>query len=337
MIEVKGLTKIFQSFKRREGLKGAFFDLFQREYRETAAVSDISFHISSGELVGYIGANGAGKSTTIKMLTGILVPTSGHVEVAGYVPYKERREYTRNIGVVFGQRSQLWWDIGVIESFRLLQKVYQVEEKVFEERLDNFKEMLQMKDFLHTPVRNLSLGQRMRADLVAALLHNPKVVFLDEPTIGLDVEGRVKIREFLSYVNETGDTTVILTTHNLDEIEKLCNRVIIIDKGKLLYDGPLSELKETFSYGRRVVFVFDEEKEVEELEKLFCNGKVIWKKLEPLHYEASFDKKVISSADIISKVIPEVRVRDISIEEPAIEDIVRKIYREGKVNPAEKL
>jgi len=336
MISVNNLTKIFRSFKRREGVKGAFLDLFNREYREISAVSDVSFQISSGELVGYIGANGAGKSTTIKMLTGILVPTSGHVEVAGYVPYKDRMKYTRNIGVVFGQRTQLWWDIAVIESFRLLKKVYQVEDRVFEERLGRFREMLDMDGFLNTPVRNLSLGQRMRADLVAALLHNPRVVFLDEPTIGLDVEGRVKIREFLFQVNEKSDTTIILTTHNLDEIEKLCKRVIIIDKGKLLYDGLLTELKETFSYGRRVIFILDEDRDMEDLKNLCCNGKVQWKKTEPLHYEASFNSKEISSADIIAAVMPKFRVMDISIEEPAIEDVVRKIYRDGKVESPER-
>ena len=331
IIKVENITKTFRNFKRREGVKGAFLDLFQREYKEVNAVSNISFNISQGELVGYIGANGAGKSTTIKMLTGILLPTSGIARVAGFIPYKERTDYTRHIGVVFGQRTQLWWDIAVIESFRLLQKVYQVEKKSFDESLNNFIEMLDMKEFINTPLRKLSLGQRMRCDLVAALLHNPKVIFLDEPTIGLDVEGRVKIRKFLSHMNEKSDTTIILTTHNLDEIEKLCKRVIIIDKGSILYDGLLTELKEHFSFGRRVIFILDEDTTIEELERITCNNNVIWKKLEPLRYEGLFNSKELSSANIISKIIPEYRVRDISIEEPAIEDIVRKIYRDGIV------
>ncbi|HPZ08359.1 MAG TPA: ATP-binding cassette domain-containing protein [Candidatus Eremiobacteraeota bacterium] len=332
MIKVEKLIKTFHNYKRREGIKGAFFDLFQREYKEVCAVCGVSFQISAGELVGYIGANGAGKSTTIKMLTGILIPTSGLVCVAGYVPYKQRIEYTKNIGVVFGQRTQLWWDIAVIESFRLLRKVYEVDKKIFEERLNNFNEMLDLKDLLYIPLRKLSLGQRMRCDLVASLLHNPKVLFLDEPTIGLDVEGRVKIREFLAHINKTEETTIILTTHNLDEIEKLCKRVIIIDKGRILYDGLLSQLKESFSCGKRVIFVFDEEKTREELNNLGFNGQVGWKKLEPLRYEASFDRKILSAAEIISKVMAELYVKDMSIEETAIEDVVRKIYREGNVN-----
>lgn len=335
IINVENLTKTFRNFKRREGLKGAFLDLFQRDYKKVNAVSDVSFNIFQGELVGYIGANGAGKSTTIKMLTGILLPSSGVARVAGFIPYKERTEYTRHIGVVFGQRTQLWWDIAVIESFRLLRKVYQVEKKPFEERLNNFIEMLNMKDFLYTPLRKLSLGQRMRCDLVAALLHNPRVIFLDEPTIGLDVEGRVKIRKFLSHINEKRKTTIILTTHNLDEIEKLCKRVIIIDKGKILYDGLLTDLKEHFSYGKRVIFILDEDRSIEDLERISCNGNVKWKKLEPLRYEASFNSKELSSANIISNVIPEFLVRDISIEEPAIEDIVRKIYRDGSIEKPE--
>jgi len=332
MIEVKNLRKTFLNYKRREGLYGAYLDLFKREYREVSAVSGVTFNISDGELVGYIGANGAGKSTTIKMLTGILIPTSGVVRVAGYIPSRDRTEYTKNIGVVFGQRTQLWWDIAVIESFRLLRKVYEVEKKTFDERLEKFKEILDLKDFIHLPLRKLSLGQRMRCDLVASLLHNPKVLFLDEPTIGLDVEGRVKIREFLSHINKTEKTTVILTTHNLDEIEKLCKRVMIIDKGKLLYDGLLSDLKESFSCGKRVVFAFDEEKSSQELAGFGFNGTVNWKKLEPLRYEASFDRKTMSATEIISKVLNNTHVSDIAIEETAIEDIVRKIYREGKVS-----
>jgi len=329
MIELKDLTKKFYTFKRREGLIGAFKDLFAKENKAVSAVSDVSFNISKGELVGYIGANGAGKSTTIKMLTGILIPTSGLVRVAGYIPYEQRREYTKNIGVVFGQRSQLWWDIAVIESFKLLKRVYGVEEKVFQERLAYFKEILDLEHFLYTPLRKLSLGQRMRCDLAASLLHNPPVLFLDEPTIGLDVEGRVKIREFLADINKTYGNTIILTTHNLDEIEKLCQRVIIIDKGTLLYDGLLSDLKEGFSCGKSIIFILDDEVDISEFEKL--NHGVTWKKLEHLKFEASFEKKNTSTMEIIGQVIANFQVRDISIQETAIEDIVRKIYREGRV------
>lgn len=242
IITVKGLTKEFKIFKRREGVVGAFKDLFYRDYRTLRAVDGIDFTVQKGEMVGYIGANGAGKSTTIKMLTGILVPTSGEIMVNGYCPHKEREKYTRGIGVVFGQRVQLWWDIAVIESLRLLRRIYDVSMQDFQDRLEQFDEILDLKDFLHLPVRKLSLGQRMRCELAAALLHNPSILFLDEPTIGLDVLAKAKIRDFLKEINEKNQTTIVLTTHDLGDIEALCPRVAIIDKGKMLYDGTVDNL-----------------------------------------------------------------------------------------------
>lgn len=242
LIEARGLTKEFKIFRRREGVAGAFRDLFWREYKSLKAVDGIDFLVNRGEMVGYIGANGAGKSTTIKMLTGILVPTSGTVAVDGYIPYKDREVYTRKIGVVFGQRSQLWWDIAVIESFKLLRRIYDVSSDDFTRRLKMFDDILELNSFLHLPVRKLSLGQRMRCDLAAALLHNPAILFLDEPTIGLDVLAKAKIREFLKEINSEYQTTVILTTHDLGDIEALCPRVAIIDKGTMLYDGSVENL-----------------------------------------------------------------------------------------------
>lgn len=242
LIEARGLTKEFKIFRRREGVKGAFRDLFVRNYKTLRAVDDIDFLVNEGEMVGYIGANGAGKSTTIKMLTGILVPSAGEVFVDGYIPYKDREIYTRRIGVVFGQRTQLWWDIAVIESFKLLRRIYGVSKQDFEKRLKMFDDILELKNFLHLPVRKLSLGQRMRCDLTAALLHNPAILFLDEPTIGLDVLAKAKIREFLKEINEEYKTTVILTTHDMGDIEALCPRVAIIDKGKMLFDGSVEVL-----------------------------------------------------------------------------------------------
>lgn len=242
LIEARGLTKEFRIFRRREGVVGAFRDLFFRDYKTLKAVDGIDFTVDKGEMVGYIGANGAGKSTTIKMLTGILVPSSGSVVVNGYVPYKEREDYTLGIGVVFGQRSQLWWDIAVIESFKLLRRIYNVSKEDFDKRLKVFDELLEINRFLHLPVRKLSLGQRMRCDLVAALLHNPAILFLDEPTIGLDVLAKAKIREFLKEINKEYKTTIILTTHDLGDIEALCSRVAIIDKGKMLFDGFVEDL-----------------------------------------------------------------------------------------------
>lgn len=242
LIEARGLTKEFRIFRRREGVAGAFRDLFFREYKTLKAVDGIDFTVEKGEMVGYIGANGAGKSTTIKMLTGILVPSSGSVVVNGYVPYEEREDYTLGIGVVFGQRSQLWWDIAVIESFKLLRRIYNVSKEDFDKRLKEFDDLLEINSFLHLPVRKLSLGQRMRCDLVAALLHNPAILFLDEPTIGLDVLAKARIREFLKEINNVYKTTIILTTHDLGDIEALCSRVAIIDKGKMLFDGFVDDL-----------------------------------------------------------------------------------------------
>ncbi len=242
LIEARGLTKEFKIFRRREGVTGAFRDLFQRDYEILRAVDGIDFKVEEGEMVGYIGANGAGKSTTIKMLTGILVPTAGTVVVNGYVPYKDREVYTRGIGVVFGQRSQLWWDIAVIESFKLLRRIYNVSKEEFDRRLQKFDDILELSSLLHLPVRKLSLGQRMRCDLAAALLHNPAIVFLDEPTIGLDVLAKARIRDFLKEINNVYKTTIILTTHDLGDIEALCPRVAIIDHGKMLYDGSVENL-----------------------------------------------------------------------------------------------
>lgn len=243
IIRAENLTKEFKLFRRREGLKGAFKDLFHRDYQILKAVDHINLRVQQGEIIGYIGANGAGKSTTIKMLTGILVPTSGDLYVNGFCPFKEREKYTFQIGVVFGQRSQLWWDIAVIESFRLLHKIYHVPEAEFKKRLDYFQEILDLRDLLHLPVRKLSLGQRMRCELAAALLHNPPVLFLDEPTIGLDVLAKARIRDFLREINQNHKTTIMLTTHDLGDIEALCSRVVILDKGQILFDGTLAELR----------------------------------------------------------------------------------------------
>jgi ABC-2 type transport system ATP-binding protein len=257
-IDVHQLRKQFKVQKNREGLKGALQDLFKREHTELIAVKDISFQIPQGEICGYIGENGAGKSTTIKMLTGILVPTSGKLVVNGYIPYKEREKFVQGIGVVFGQRSQLWWDIAVIESFQLLRKVYRVSVVDYRRRLDELVETLELQELLNRPVRKLSLGQRMRCELVAALLHNPSILFLDEPTIGLDIVVKMEIREFLKRLNREQGTTILLTTHDLPDIEALCSRVIMLDDGRIIYDGGLEELKSRWGKGRQVQFQFND-------------------------------------------------------------------------------
>jgi ABC-2 type transport system ATP-binding protein len=259
LIQVANLRKEFRVAKHHRGAWGAVKNLFTTEYRVVRAVDDVSFQVEAGELVGYLGPNGAGKSTTIKMLTGILVPSSGEVNIGGHVPWKDRVEYVRGIGVVFGQRTNLWWDLPVIESLDLLRHVYRIPEDRYEQNLAEFRELLGLDEFLHTPVRSLSLGQRMRADLAGALLHDPHIIFLDEPTIGLDVVAKERIRQFVKAINRERGVTVILTTHDLGDVEKLCERVMMIDRGKLLFDGAPGELVLRFGGERELVVDFAED------------------------------------------------------------------------------
>jgi ABC-2 type transport system ATP-binding protein len=327
-IEVSDLRKQFKVQKNREGVAGALKDLFKREHTEVTAVKDISFQIPKGEICGYIGENGAGKSTTIKMLTGILVPTSGHLKVNGYIPHKEREEFVRGIGVVFGQRSQLWWDIGVIESFRLLRKVYRVSESDFKTRLDELVETLQLQELLNRPVRKLSLGQRMRCELVAALLHQPSILFLDEPTIGLDIVVKTEIREFLKKINREHGTTILLTTHDLQDIEALCSRVIMLDDGRIIYDGGLDELKDRWGKGREVQFQFTESFTLDELSVLTDGLAVRWSKENELTAKVWIPKD-LNVSEVLSRVVGTKDISDIKIFETNTDEIVREIYQSG--------
>lgn len=327
-IDVQDLRKTFQVQKNRDGLKGALLDLFKREYNEVMAVKDISFTIPQGEICGYIGENGAGKSTTIKMLTGILVPTAGDIHVNGFIPHKEREKFVRGIGVVFGQRSQLWWDIGVIESFRLLRKVYRVPEKEFKQRLDELVERLSLQELLNRPVRKLSLGQRMRCELVASLLHRPSVLFLDEPTIGLDIVVKTEIREFLKQLNAEHGTTILLTTHDLQDIEALCTRVIMLDDGRIIYDGGLDTLKSTWGKGREVRFQFAKPMRAGDVEALTSGLDVGWTMESP--YEAGVLVPFATNvSDVIGRVVGGASISDLSIIETNTDDIVREIYKAG--------
>ncbi|BCG59392.1 ABC transporter ATP-binding protein [Paenibacillus sp. URB8-2] len=334
-IDVHDLRKTFKVQKNRGGLKGAFVDLFKREYNEVTAVKDISFQIPEGEICGYIGENGAGKSTTIKMLTGILVPTSGRLTVGGYVPYEEREKFVRNIGVVFGQRSQLWWDIGVIESFELLRKVYRVEETDYKKRLDELVERLELQELLNRPVRKLSLGQRMRCELVAALLHNPSIVFLDEPTIGLDIVVKSEIRSFLKDMNREHGTTILLTTHDLQDIEALCSRVIMLDDGSIIYDGGLDELKQRWGTGREVVFQFGTATKLNRLELLTEGMPVKWTAENNLGATVWIPLEM-NVSDVLGRVVGQADITDIKIIETNTDDIVRSIYQSGSANKAEE-
>ncbi len=325
LISVHELSKHFRTFRRREGMWGGIVNLVRREYQTAKAVDQISFDIEPGEMVGYIGPNGAGKSTTIKMLTGILVPSSGAIISNGFVPWQQRISYVKTIGVVFGQRTQLWWDIAVIESFKLLRRIYDVSQHDFDERMDTFNQILGISDYLHTPVRKLSLGERMRCDLAAALLHNPPILFLDEPTIGLDVVAKDHIRQFLRAINEKYRTTVLLTTHDLDDIEELCRRIMIIDHGQLLYDGPLAQLKQKLLRTKQIKFALRDKEQVAILAGMEQDGLNI-EIVDGLTFRIRFDRTQISTADLMRKILSSVEVRDLLIEDEPIEEIIKRIY-----------
>lgn len=325
VVEVENLVKDFRTFDRREGVWGAVQDLYSRQYRNFRAVDNVSFSIRQGEMVGYIGPNGAGKSTSIKMLTGILVPSSGRIVANGFSPWRERTRYARTIGVVFGQRTQLWWDIGVIESFRLLQKIYEIPQAEYDRRLAKFDEVLELKRYLHTPVRKLSLGERMRCDVAAALLHNPPLLFLDEPTIGLDIVAKESIRTFLKEVNRENGTTMLLTTHDLSDIEELCHRLMIIDHGKVLYDGGLPELKRML-WEESALKVDLRDRDQAALLAAFSMQGVRVERVDELSYRLRFRREEVPPAELIRRVVNEVRVLDLTMEEQPIEEVVRRIY-----------
>jgi ABC-2 type transport system ATP-binding protein len=332
MIQVEQLTKEFVSTKKYPGFKGAIKGLFTTEKIRKTAVDNISFHISKGEMVGYIGSNGAGKSTSIKMMTGIVTPTSGRCVVNGIIPYENREENASNIGVVFGQRTQLWWDLPLSETFTVLKEIYNVSDTDFTERMDYLNGVLELDEFIHNTVRTLSLGQRMRADLAAALLHNPKVLYLDEPTIGLDLVVKESIRKAIRQINEQYETTVILTTHDLGDIEELCKRILIIDEGKLIYDGTIEAIKDTYGTTRKVSI---EAKDIEPFRKVNYNQRfslpeeVFSVKIDNNSVVYTFDKNRINVSDIISDAMSTGVVGDIKIQETEIGEIVKEIYRHG--------
>ncbi len=308
MISVQNVKKYYRVAKREKGFGQALASLFHRKYEIKKAVNDIGFTIKKGEIVGFIGPNGAGKSTTIKMLSGILHPDAGDIKVKGYIPYKQRKQYVKNIGVVFGQKSQLNWDLPLVESFELMKYIYKIPQKLYEENLHKFIKLLDMEEFINQPVRQLSLGQRMRGDIVAALLHSPDIVFFDEPTIGLDVVAKEKIREFIKIMNQTEKTTIIFTTHDMQDIEKVCNRLIIIDAGKKVFDGGIEEIKAKYAHSKTI-------------EMLLEDGTT------KLH---TFDVNKYAMNEVIEQLFTQYAIKDISIREPEIDAIIRDIY-EGRI------
>jgi len=323
LIKAENLSKTFRIYNQGEGVTDYLKSFVTRDYREIDAVKELDLEISKGEIVGYIGANGAGKSTTVKMLTGILEPSSGDITVNGLNPYRNRKKNAMNIGVVFGQKTQLWWDLPVRESFKLLKEIYEVEDDNYDERINEFSEVLGLDEFWDQPVRKLSLGQKMRCELAAAFLHQPPIVYLDEPTIGLDVSVKEKIRDFIKKMNSKNDITVMLTTHDIDDIEDLCERVIVLDEGKKIYDGRLDSLANKFSSRRLLVDL----KDVDSFSLSLRGVEEV--KTNDANVEITFDREKISASDLIKEILDEYEVIDFKIKEPDIEDVVKKMYREG--------
>lgn len=323
LIEAENLNKTFKVYKQGDGIRGYVKSLISREYEEVHAVEDLNLEIEKGEMIGYIGSNGAGKSTTVKMLTGILEPSSGRIEVDGRNPHRQRKQNAMNIGVVFGQKTQLWWDLPVKESFKLLKEIYEVNDADYEDRIDEFDEVLQLSDFWDQPVRKLSLGQKMRCELAAAFLHHPKIVYLDEPTIGLDVAVKERIRDFIRKMNDEKDITVMLTTHDIGDIEDLCDRIVVLDEGKKIYDGQLDSLVNRFTSRRMILDIRNGEDFTLELEGV--------KDIErnDAQIEVVFDREVISASDLMREVLENYEVLDFQLKEPDIETVVKKIYNEG--------
>ncbi len=322
-IEAEQVEKTFRVSKRRKGLAGFAANLVHPKYEYRKAVDDMNFSIEEGEMVGFIGPNGAGKSTMIKMLSGILHPDGGQIMVDGYIPYKQRKAYVGNIGVVFGQKSQLQWDLPPIDTFELLRYIYRIPQKKYKERLDHYVDMLDMQSFLEQPVRQLSLGQRMRADIVAALLHAPRIVFFDEPTIGVDVVGKETIRSFIRELNETEGITMIFTTHDMQDIEKTCKKLIIIDEGQKIYDGSLVGIRDHFTTMRQIDVEFEKAARVEPI------SDVTVEKLDERKVRFRFENKKVEINELMSFLLNHYQVADLQVSEPEIESIIRRIYQGG--------
>ena len=307
-IIMKNVCKDFKILNRHEGLKGSIQDLFSRDYKTVEAVKNVSLTVEKGEIIGYLGPNGAGKSTTIKMMTGVLEPTSGEIIVNDLIPYKERARNSEQIGVVFGQRSQLWWSLPLIESFRLLKSIYMVDEKDYMDMIELYRSLVDIEPILHKPVRQMSLGQRTLSDILAAFLHNPGIVFLDEPTIGLDVSMKGKIRELISGLNEVKRTTVILTTHDMGDVDALCRRIVIIDKGQKIYDNDIEHLKSYFGSYRTLRMRIGHDEWIERV----------------------IDESKTDVMKVISDTQKEHKVKDIQLQEISTEEVIKKIYEDSK-------
>lgn len=322
IIEVKGLNKSFKKYSRDKGLFNAFKSLFKREYKTIKAVDNVSFNVKKGEILGYLGPNGAGKSTVIKMLTGILYPDKGEVNALGYNPWEDREDYVKNIGVVLGQKSTLWWDLPAIDTYELNKDIYEIPEDDFKKRLEELTELLEVKDITRTPVRKLSLGQRMRCEFINSMLHKPKILFLDEPTIGVDIVAKRRIREFIKKINKEDNITIILTTHDIKDVEELCSRIIIIDKGRHIYEGSIEALKNKYIKNKKLIIEFDEE--VKGLK--IPNCKMV--KKEGVRVELLINTSKTSVSEVVKSLINKFTVNDFEVKEEDVESVIRKIYEE---------
>ncbi|WP_066321500.1 ATP-binding cassette domain-containing protein [Bacillus sp. FJAT-29814] len=325
MIQLQGISKSYKVAKRQTGLKQAAKALFYREHTTVEALKEVTFEISQGEIVGYIGPNGAGKSTTIKIMSGILVPDTGTCTIMGYTPWKDRAAYVKNIGVVFGQRSQLWWDVPVIDSFELLKDIYKIPQQDYQATKNLLIETLELQEIINSPVRQLSLGQRMRCEIAASLLHSPKILFLDEPTIGLDAVSKMAVRQFIKTINKEKGVTIILTTHDMNDIEALADRVILIGKGCLLYDGQLGELKK--QYATQKTITADYQKNSTPLQ-IPGTQTLSW---TPERAVITVDTEKTNTSQVITKLSNIVELKDVAIEAQPIEDIIVQLYKEYQI------
>lgn len=332
MIYVENLRKEFKKTIKEPGLKGSLKSFVKPKKEIVAAVKDISFDVNEGEILGFIGPNGAGKSTVIKMLTGILTPTSGKCTINGKDPQKDRKTYVKEIGVVFGQRTQLWWDLPLTETYTVLKEIYEVDDSRFKKRMSFLNEVLELDSFINSPVRTLSLGQRMRADIAASLLHSPKVLFLDEPTIGLDVVVKDNIRKAIAKINEEEHTTVVLTTHDLEDIELLSKRIVMIDKGSKVFDGKITDLKEKYGQMRELAFVSPDENALNALgyaEKFGLSDDDLIQEQDGTSCKIRFNSAIVPVSDMLSYTLSKINVKDINVKDADIEEIIRRLYKEG--------
>ena len=328
IIEIRNVTKEFKVLNRREGLKGSIKDLFSRNYKTVRAVDNITMTIEQGEIVGYLGPNGAGKSTTIKMMTGVLEPTSGEILTNGIVPYANRARNAQEIGVVFGQRSQLWWALPLVESFKILKDIYQISDEKYNGMIELYKSLVDIEPLLHKPVRQMSLGQRTLSDILAAFLHDPKIVFLDEPTIGLDVTMKSKIRKLIHALNKEKNTTVILTTHDMGDVDALCQRIVIIDKGKMLYDNDIEHLKSFFGSYRTLKIRTDGDlsAQADSIKKELPDFSVT---VDEEWISVLVDEEKSKVIDVLGQLQKSYKIKDMQLEEISTEEVIKKIYEEG--------